>query len=147
MISQGAGAGYGDLLERDPAGVIKDIEDGLISPGVAERLYKVKFDPVTLAINHEATQAAREAERKARIARSVPFNEFVKTWNQPTPPSHMQYFGCWGDDVDTLYVGSADNTRSAREPKPNYMRNPKDVRIEELEARLAVAGVLKDAKQ
>ena len=50
MISQGAGAGYGDLLERDPAGVIKDIEDGLMSPGVAERLYKVKFDPVTLAV-------------------------------------------------------------------------------------------------
>jgi N-methylhydantoinase B/oxoprolinase/acetone carboxylase alpha subunit len=147
MISQGAGAGYGDLLERDPAGVIKDIEDGLMSPGVAERLYKVKFDPVTLAVNQEATQAARDAERKARIARSVPFKEFIKTWNQPKPPSNMQYFGCWGDDVDTLYVGSPDITRKANEPKPNYMRHPKDVRIEALEARLAAAGVLQDEKQ
>lgn len=147
MISQGAGAGYGDLLERDPAGVIKDIEDGLISQGVAERLYKVKFDPNTLAINHEATEAARDAERKARIARSVPYNEFIKTWNQPKPPSNVQYFGCWGDDIDTLYVGSPDITRKANEPAPNYMQHPKDVRIAELLQKLEDAGVAAEEKQ
>ena len=61
VVFEGAGAGYGDLLERDPAGVIKDIEESLISQGVAERLYKVKFDPVTLSINHDATKAARRS--------------------------------------------------------------------------------------
>ena len=147
MISQGAGAGYGDLLERNPAAVIKDIEEGLISQGVAERLYKVKFDPVTLAINHDATQAARVTERKDRLARGVPFAEFIKTWNKPKPPAYLQYFGCWGDDVGTLYAGSPDITRDANKPKPNYMRHPKDVRIDELEARLAALGAMGGEKQ
>ncbi|MFX8828819.1 acetone carboxylase subunit alpha, partial [Acinetobacter baumannii] len=90
MISQGAGAGYGDLLERDPVSIIKDIEEGLISHGVAERLYKVKFDSNTLAINFEATKAARDQERKDRISRGVPFKKFIQTWNKPTPPSYLQ---------------------------------------------------------
>ena len=147
MISQGAGAGYGDLLERDPAAVIKDIEESLISPGVAERLYKVKFDPVTFSINYDATKIARDEERKARLARGVPFAEFVKTWNKPKPPAYLQYFGCWGDDVETLYAGGPDNTHPANSPKPNYMRNPKDVRIDELEARLAALGAKGDEKK
>lgn len=147
MISQGAGAGYGDLLERDPVGVVKDIEEGLMSAEVAARLYKVVFDPATLAIDFEATEKARADERKARIARSVPYAEFVKGWNQPKPPAHLPYFGCWGDDVETLYMGSPDKTRRGDEPKPNYMVHPKDVRIAELEARLAAAGVPGDEKQ
>ncbi len=147
MISQGAGAGYGDLLERDPVGVVKDIEEGLMSAEVAARLYKVVFDPVTLAIDFEATEKARADERKARIARSVPYAEFVKGWNQPKPPAHLPYFGCWGDDIETLYMGSPDKTRRGDEPKPNYMVHPKDVRIAELEARLAAAGVPGDEKQ
>jgi hypothetical protein len=147
MISQGAGAGYGDLLERDPAGVIRDIEEGLISPHWAEQLYKVKFDPATLAINHEATAAARDEERAARKARGVPYAEFIKSWNKPTPPSHLQYFGCWGDDVAKLYMGGGDNWRDASSPRPNYMRHPKDVRIAELEARLAAMGALGEERQ
>lgn len=147
MISQGAGAGYGDLLERDPVGVVKDIEEGLMSAEVAARLYKVVFDPATLAIDFEATEKARADERKARIARSLPYAEFVKGWNQPKPPAHLPYFGCWGDDVETLYMGSPDKTRRGDEPKPNYMMHPKDVRIAELEARLAAAGAMGDEKQ
>lgn len=147
MISQGAGAGYGDLLERDPASVIKDIEEGLMSPAVAERLYKVKFDHATLAVNHDATAIARDEERKARIARGIPFKEFITTWSKPKPPAYLQYFGCWGDDVGTLYAGHPDITRDADKPSPNYMRHPKDVRIEELESRLAALGVLGEEKQ
>jgi len=147
MISQGAGAGYGDLLERDPVNVVKDIEEGLMSAEVAARLYKVVFDPETLAIDFEATEQARAEERKARIARSVPYAEFIKDWNQPKPPAHLPYFGCWGDDIDTLYMGAPDITRRADEPRPNYMMHPKDVRIAELEARLTAAGVAGDEKQ
>ncbi|TDE35396.1 hydantoinase B/oxoprolinase family protein [Antarcticimicrobium sediminis] len=147
MISQGAGAGYGDLLERDPVNVVKDIEEGLMSAEVAARLYKVVFDPKTLAIDFEATEQARDEERKARIARSTPYAEFIKGWNQPKPPAHLPYFGCWGDDIDTLYMGAPDITRRADEPRPNYMMHPKDVRIAELEARLTAAGVAGDEKQ
>jgi hypothetical protein len=147
MISQGAGAGYGDLLERNPSAVIKDIEEGLISEEVAESLYKVKFDHLTLAINHDATKDLRDKERKDRLERGVPFAEFIKSWNKPTPPSHLQYFGCWGDDVGTLYMGSPELTRDADKPKPNYMRNPKDVRIDELEAHLVALGAMGEEKK
>jgi len=147
MISQGAGAGYGDLLERDPRNVIKDIEEGLLSPDIAERLYKVVFDRATLAIDFEATKEARQAERKARISRSKPYSEFIKEWNKPKPPSYLQYFGCWGDDISVLYMGSPDKIRDASEPRPNYMPHPKDVRIAELEQKLASLGALGDGKQ
>ena len=118
-----------------------------MSQGVAERLYKVKFDPVTLAVNHDATAAMRADERRARLARGVPFAEFIKSWNKPTPPAYLQYFGCWGDDVETLYAGGVGNTRLASQPKPNYMVHPKDVRIAELEARLLAVGALGDEKR
>lgn len=147
MISQGAGAGYGDLLERDPEGVIRDIEEGLISAPVAARLYKVVFDPTTLAIDWDATEKARADERKARIARSVPFKEFVKTWSKPVPPANLPFFGAWGDDVGTLYMGGVEKTRAGNKPRPNYMTHPKDVRIAELEARLKAAGVAGDEKK
>ena len=105
------------------------------------------FDPETLAIDETATEAARAAERKARIARSKPYCEFVKDWSKPTPPTHLQYFGAWGDDVQTLYMGSPQKTRDAETPRPNYMPHPKDVRIAELEARLAAVGAMGGEKQ
>lgn len=137
MISQGSGAGYGDLLERDPPSVIRDIEDGLLSPAVARSLYKVVFNEQTLVIDVEATKQARKAERADRLKRGVPFKEFIKTWSKPTPPAYLQYFGSWGADNSILYVGSKDKVRQGDTPVPNYMRNPKDVRIDELEARIA----------
>jgi N-methylhydantoinase B/oxoprolinase/acetone carboxylase alpha subunit len=137
MISQGSGAGYGDLLERDPHAVIRDIEAGLLSAPVAAKLYKIVFNEKTLILDMEATKQARKAEREARLKRGVPFKDFIKTWNKPKPPKDIPYFGSWGPDNSVLYVGSADRTRPADKPMPNYMRNPKDVRIEQLEARIA----------
>ena len=118
-----------------------------MSAEVAERLYKVKFDKKTLAINFDATAKARADERKARIARSKPYAEFIKEWNKPKPPSHLQYFGCWGDDVSVLYMGNGDSARDANSPQPNYMLHPKDVRIAELEAKLTQLGAMGGEKQ
>ncbi|WP_231711235.1 hypothetical protein [Xanthobacter dioxanivorans] len=105
------------------------------------------FDPETLAIDEAATAEARAAERRARVARSRPYSEFVKDWSKPTPPSHLQYFGAWGDDVSVLYMGGPEKTRSADTPRPNYMPHPKDVRIAELEARLSAFGGMGGEKQ
>jgi acetone carboxylase alpha subunit len=137
MISQGSGAGYGDLLEREPEAVIRDIEESLLSPGVARRLYQVEFNDATLLVDQEATKTARKAERAARLKRGVPFKEFVKTWSKPTPPTHLPYYGAWGDDNSILYAGSANDKRDATNPGPIYMQHPKDVKIAELEAKIA----------
>ena len=90
---------------------------------------------------------SRDNERKDRLSRGIPYAEFIKTWNMPKPPAHLPYFGCWGDDADILYMGTPDKTRQANEPMPNYMRYPKDVRIEELEARLSAVGASMDEKR
>ena len=137
MISQGAGGGYGDLLERDPEAVIRDIEDGLLSIPVAKKLYKVEFNEETLVIDHEGTKKLRDQERADRRKRGKPFKEFIKEWNKETPPDHFLYFGSWGEDNSKLYVGGKDKVRDADKPMPNYMRHPKDVRIEQLEARIS----------
>ena len=67
----------------------------------------------------------------------MPFKEFVKTWNKSEPPDHFKYFGSWGEDNSVLYIGSRDKKRDANKPAPNYMPHPKDVKIEQLEARIA----------
>jgi acetone carboxylase, alpha subunit len=137
MISQGSGAGYGDLLERDPAMVIADIEQDLLSKAVARKLYKVEFDEDTLAVDVEATKSLRQAEREDRKKRGRPFHEFVKTWSKSAPPEHLKYYGSWGEDISVLYTGGPQDRRDADSPKPIFMPNPKDVRIAELEAEVA----------
>ncbi|OUY06878.1 hydantoinase B/oxoprolinase family protein [Acinetobacter populi] len=147
MISQGAGAGYGDLLERDPEAVVKDIRENLISHAVAEHVYKLKIDPDTLVVDVKATELLRAQERKDRLKRGKPFNEFVKEWTTSQPPVYLPYFGAWGDDLDTLYMGAPDKTRKANEYRPNYMPNPKDVRIAALEVAIKQHGISLEEKR
>ncbi len=137
MICQGGGAGYGDVLERDPALIAKDLAEDLISHGTARDLYKLVYDEASLVVDGPATEAARAAERRARIARGKPFDEFVREWVKPEPPEHLPYFGSW-DDPGTIYATSAG--RRVRMPADQLsgvaMPNPKDVRIAALEAEL-----------
>lgn len=147
MISQGAGAGYGDLLERDPEAVVRDIRENLISHAVAEQVYKLKIDPVTLVVDLATTNALKAQERQDRLKRGQPFDAFVKDWTTVQPPAHLPYFGAWGDDLDTLYMGSPEKTRRANEHKPNYMPHPKDVRIAELQAIIQQNGIISGEKQ
>ena len=137
MITQGSGGGYGDVLERDPDLVIKDIEAGYISDNTARKIYYVVYDSETLAIDVAATEKARERERAARMKRGVPFKKFIKTWSKKEPPAHLPYYGCWGPDRSVIYGGSVDVKMSADAIQPIMMPNPKDVRISELETQLA----------
>jgi acetone carboxylase alpha subunit len=136
MIAQGTGGGYGDPLERDPERVMKDLLEDLVSEPVAREIYGVRWNPTTRVLDEAATHAAREAERAARRARGVPFAEFEKRWTTPEPPAHLLYFGSW-DDPRILYGGSADRKMSADAIEPVLLPHPKDVRIAELEARVA----------
>lgn len=43
MMCQGTGGGYGDVLQRDPALVIKDLEESLISDETAREIYHVAY--------------------------------------------------------------------------------------------------------
>jgi hypothetical protein len=104
MICQGAGGGYGDVLERDPEAVMADVEAGYLSSEAAREIYFVVHDPATLAVDTAGTEAARAAERQARLRRGRPYGEFVKLWVTPEPPAHLPYYGSWGDDNSVIHA-------------------------------------------
>ncbi len=140
MICQGAGGGYGDVLLRDPALVVEDIEEDLISFETAREIYKVVIDDESLIVAEEATENLRNAERASRLARGTSFDDFVDTWTTDEPPADLPYYGSW-DDPTVIYgthAGErikmdADNIASM------FMPNPKDVRIAQLEEELTSA--------
>src|SRR5699024_649178 len=89
IITQGAGGGYGDVLDRDAASGIKDIEEDLISQETANDIYKVFYNPETFVLDVEKTEKEREKERANRKKRGVPFDEFLKEWETSEPPEHL----------------------------------------------------------
>lgn len=138
MICQGSGGGYGDVLERDPALVMKDLEEDLMSHENAREIYQIVYDERTLVVNEEATRKAREAYRRERIRRARPFDEFCRDWVTREPPAQLPYCGSWGD-LTAIYATSAGQRIIMRADALQgvFMPNPKDVRIAELEAEVA----------
>tara|TARA_R110002111_G_scaffold249743_1_gene313820 strand:- start:2994 stop:3494 length:501 start_codon:yes stop_codon:yes gene_type:complete len=136
MISQGSGGGYGDPLERDPALVIKDIEERLTTPEWAKKLYKVEFDEETLVVDEEGTKKLRDAYREQRKKQGVPYAEFVKKHVSDVPPKDIPFYGSWNSDLSTVYAGSPDDKRDPNNPGPVYFEHPKDVEIRKLEEEL-----------
>ncbi len=136
MISQGSGGGYGDPLERDPHLVIQDIEESLITPDWATKLYKVVFNEETLKIDEDATKKLRDKVREERKTQGLPYGEFVKKHVKAHPPENVPFYGSWNGDNDEVYAGSINDKRDAKDPGPIYMVHPKDVKIAELQAEL-----------
>lgn len=136
MISQGAGGGYGDCLERDTALIRKDIEEELLSIETAARIFKVVVDPRTRQIDEEATRKARSDEREARKRRGVPYKEFARRWEKAKPPAGLPYYGSW-DDPRIIYAGGPDKAMSADAIEPVLMPHPRDVRMAAMEAEIA----------
>jgi len=58
-IHESGGGGFGDPRHRDPERVVADVRNGLVSVEKAKGDYGVAIDPVTLAIDVEATAALR----------------------------------------------------------------------------------------
>ena len=139
MICQGAGGGYGDVLERDPELVMKDLLEDLMSHDNAWDIYKVVYDREQLVVDVEATAQARATERLARLERSKPYDEFVSEWVTPEPAAHLTYFGSW-DDTSVIYAQNPAIGMSVKMDADKlqgfYMPNPKDLRIAQLEAEL-----------
>ena len=60
------GGGWGDPLERDPAKVLKDVRNGLLSPEKARADYGVVLDTARLAVDEAASARLREEIRRRR---------------------------------------------------------------------------------
>lgn len=66
------GGGYGDPLQRDPARVARDVEDGYVSPRSAAEHYGVVFEDGGTVPDLPATEAKRHAIRRDRLNGHVP---------------------------------------------------------------------------
>jgi N-methylhydantoinase B/oxoprolinase/acetone carboxylase alpha subunit len=65
--TSGGGSGVGDPRERDPEKVLNDVIDEFISLDVAEKIYRVAIDPITMEINWEKTRTLRGEPEKESV--------------------------------------------------------------------------------
>lgn len=92
------GAGYGDPLDRDADLVIKDMQDRVLSEWAAREIYAVVWDAESGKVDQAGTEALRQAQRQARLARGRPYREFLAEWEQLRPPAEaLAYYGSWPD--------------------------------------------------
>jgi len=82
-VLAGAG-GWGDPLARDPAAVLKDVRNELLSPGRAYADYGVVVDIRNWTVDAAGTAAARAALRDRRGWREPPT---VQRHDPPAPPA------------------------------------------------------------
>jgi predicted unusual protein kinase regulating ubiquinone biosynthesis (AarF/ABC1/UbiB family)/N-methylhydantoinase B/oxoprolinase/acetone carboxylase alpha subunit len=94
-LYQGAGGGYGDVLERDPQLVMKDLKERLISSETARDLYCVVFTESTFIVDDEATKQRRSKERKSRLSKGMKWDDFIDSEVKKSPPIGILYFGSW----------------------------------------------------
>lgn len=133
LVSQGAGGGYGDVLDRAEESVIKDVEEGVISAFVASTIYKVRYDTETLVIDKEATGRARAEERRARIVRSISYESYLKDEVHAEPNLPVPYFGSW-NDKGLIYANGIKGKPGSL--PPIFMPDPRDAKIAKLEEEL-----------
>jgi N-methylhydantoinase B/oxoprolinase/acetone carboxylase alpha subunit len=65
--TSGGGSGVGDPKERDPEKVLNDVIDEFISLDVAENIYRVAIDPLTMKIDWEKTRSLRSEAQKEPV--------------------------------------------------------------------------------
>lgn len=96
VVSPG-GAGYGDVLEREPELVARDVVNGLITHWTAENVYCVVLrDDGT--VNQESTDERRAQEHRRRLAEAIPYVEFVREQSKLRPPEEaLKVYGAWPD--------------------------------------------------
>ncbi|WP_369045296.1 hydantoinase B/oxoprolinase family protein [Sinomonas sp. P10A9] len=142
MISQGAGGGYGDPLERDPESVVRDAELGRVSAKVARDIFCVAYDEEHFRLDAEGTERLRAAQRERRRAQGKPYAEFIKEFVTEEPPADLLYYGSWGDDTDELTAtvftvnGPERVTKMIDEMPIIMIPDRREVKISKLEQRI-----------
>ena len=92
------GGGYGDVLERDPAAIIDDLREQVITPWTAKNVYKIVFDEEALTLDEKKTEDLRKKEHANRAKLGKKYSEFVKQWSKLKPKADLTYFGTWPEE-------------------------------------------------
>lgn len=94
--SPGGGGGYGDALEREPALVLKDLQQNLISEDVAFLIYGVVADQENGTVNQTATSERRAQLRAERLSEAKSFEVFIAEWLEKRPAENiLQHYGSY----------------------------------------------------
>lgn len=105
IVTAPSGPGYGDVLDRDPELVMKDLREDSISPRTAQEIYRVVYREDNLVVDSDATEAARDAERQDRLSKAVPYDEWLADWTSRKPPEDvLEFFGEWPNMMSTELV-------------------------------------------
>jgi len=137
LMSQGTGGGWGDVLEREPLAVWRDVRDNIVSVEVARKIYGVVLDAQTGSLLEDASAAERARLRAERLALAKPYAEFVATWSKAGPTGlPAPYFGCW-DKPEEIWMGNEEVPSPADALQPVMMDDPRVLRIRALEAQVA----------
>jgi acetophenone carboxylase len=92
------GTGYGDPLDRDPASVITDVKQGLVSDWAAENVYCIAWDKARQRLDKSATEALRAAKLAERRSQGRSYQSFEKEWLTKKPPADiLSFYGSWPD--------------------------------------------------
>jgi acetophenone carboxylase len=98
----GGGPGYGDPLERTPESVLEDVKKSIVSDWTVAKVYRVALDAEGRKVDEARTTELRAAERKARLARGKPYDEFMAEWSKKSPPPEiLEFYGSWPDAKPT----------------------------------------------
>lgn len=78
--SYNGGGGYGDVLERDPALVASDVENGYVTAEAARRSFGVELveDGGRWRVDEAATQKRRDEQRQRRRSRAIPVSQWIE---------------------------------------------------------------------
>jgi acetophenone carboxylase len=107
------GAGYGDVLERDPEAVAADVSKGIISQWTAENVYCVVFKDDG-RVDQQTTLERKEEERRQRLAQAKPYAEFVREWSKLHPPADaLELYGDWPGQAVKGVLADTDSRKVA----------------------------------
>jgi len=100
-VPVGGGSGYGDVLERDPQAVMRDLASGMTTAWAARNIYHVVYQPESLRVDLEATAADRARVRAHRKRQGKSYAEFMAAWERLAPPPEiLSYYGHYPDPAD-----------------------------------------------
>jgi N-methylhydantoinase B/oxoprolinase/acetone carboxylase alpha subunit len=121
------GPGLGDVLERDPKLVEKDLNDGSLLPAYMGKIYGVVANQNSAGkwvVDLDRTRALRNEMRKQRLAKAVPVREFLQSERERVLTRHFI------EPVRNMYQSSMDLSPEWKKKFLEFWQLDDDFRME-----------------
>lgn len=97
--SYNGGGGYGDPIEREPARVARDLDNGYITPRAARAFFRVVVEHTEdgWRVDEQQTEALRREQRESRLNRAIPVSQWLRAERERV--QRMEFV----EEVRTMY--------------------------------------------